>query len=102
LGVSMPKRVDDLPDVPAIAETLPGYEMYSWAGIMLPKGSPQMAADTLGKAIVSALANAETARRLKDLAVVPIGSGPAQLTEHCRKEIGKYTKLIRSIGLPQQ
>jgi tripartite-type tricarboxylate transporter receptor subunit TctC len=102
LGVSMPKRVDDLPDTPAIAETVPGYEMYSWAGIMLPAGAQQSVVDTLGKAIVSGLARAETAKRLKDLAVVPIGSGPAELTEHCRKEIDKYSKLIRSIGLPRQ
>ncbi len=43
------------------------------------------------------------ARKLSEaLAVVPIGSGPAQLTEHCRKEIDRFSKLIRSIGLPQQ
>jgi tripartite-type tricarboxylate transporter receptor subunit TctC len=102
LGVSMPQRVADLPGVPAIAETLPGYEMYSWAGLMLPAGAPQLAVDTLHKAVVSALANADTARRLRELAVVPVGSGPAELTAHCRKEIDKYAKLIRSIGLPQQ
>jgi tripartite-type tricarboxylate transporter receptor subunit TctC len=99
LGVSMPKRVAELPDVAAIAETLPGYEMYSWAGIMLPAGAPQSAVNALGKGVQSALANADAARRLKDLAVVPIGSGPAELTEHCRKEIAKYASIIRSIGM---
>jgi tripartite-type tricarboxylate transporter receptor subunit TctC len=102
LGVSMPKPVADLPGVPPIADTLPGYEMYSWAGLMLPAGAPQLAVDTLHKAAVAALANADTARRLKELAVVPVGSPPAELTEHCRKEIDKFAKLIRSIGLPQQ
>jgi tripartite-type tricarboxylate transporter receptor subunit TctC len=102
LGVSMPKRVADLPDVPAIAETLPGFEMYSWAGLMVPAGTPQPVVEALNKAAVSALANPDTARRLKELAFVPVGSRPDELTAHCRKEIDKFAKLIREIGLPQQ
>ena len=102
LGVSMPKRVAELPEVPAIAETLPGYTMYSWAGLMLPAGAAQQAVDTLHKAVGAALADAETAKRLKDLAVVPVGGGPQELTAHCRTEIDKYAKIIQSIGLPRQ
>ena len=102
LGVSMPRRLPEMPDLPAIAETLPGYEMYSWAGIMLPAGAPPAAVDTLNKAVVAALANADTARRLTDLAFVPVGSTPAELAEHCRKEIDKFSKLVRSIPIPQQ
>jgi tripartite-type tricarboxylate transporter receptor subunit TctC len=102
LGVSMPKRVAELPSVPAIAETLPGYEMYSWAGVMLPAGAPQPVVDKLQSAVVAALGQPDTARRLTELAFVPVGSTPAELTEHCRKEIAKFEKLVRSIGLQQQ
>lgn len=102
MGVSMPKRIPELPAVPAIAETLPAYEMYSWAGVMLPAGAPQAAAEKLHAAIVAALHQAETAKRLRELGFTPVGSTPRELTEHCRKEMEKYAKLVRSIGLPQQ
>jgi tripartite-type tricarboxylate transporter receptor subunit TctC len=102
LGVSMPKRVPELPDVPAIAETLSGYAMYSWAGVMLPAGVPPAAVEKLHASIVAVLAQQETAKRLRELGFTPVGSTPRELTEHCRKEIEKYAKLVRSIGVPQQ
>jgi tripartite-type tricarboxylate transporter receptor subunit TctC len=102
LGVSMPKRVPELPDVPAIAETLPGYEMYSWAGVMLPAGAPPAALEKLHTSIVAVLAQQETGKRLRDLGFTPVGSTARELAEHCRREIEKYTKLVRSIGVPQQ
>lgn len=102
LGISMPKRVAELPDVPPISDTLPGYEMNSWAGLMLQAGAPQGAVDTLRNAAAKALASAETARRLSELGFIAVGSGPAELAQHCRKEIDKYAKLIQAIGLPQQ
>jgi tripartite-type tricarboxylate transporter receptor subunit TctC len=98
----MPKRAAELPDVPAIAQTLPGYEMSSWAGLMLPAGTPQQAGDTLQKAVVAALTDAGTARRLRDLALVPVASGPAELAEHCRKDIDKFARIIQAIGMPMQ
>jgi tripartite-type tricarboxylate transporter receptor subunit TctC len=102
LGVSMLERAAELPDVPAIAETLPGYEMSSWAGLMLPAAAPRPAADTLQKALASALADPATARRLRELAFVPVGSGPAQFAQHCRKDIEKFARIIKAIGMPQQ
>ena len=102
LGVSTPKRAAELPQVPAIAETLPGFEMFSWAGLMVPAKTPKPIVDALHKAAVAALAAPETAKRLKDLGFVAVGSSPEELSAHCRKEIDKYAKLIRQIGLPPQ
>jgi tripartite-type tricarboxylate transporter receptor subunit TctC len=102
LGVAMPRRAEELPDVPAIADTLPGFEMYSWAGMFVPAKTPQAVVGTLHKAGLVALANAEAAKRLKEAGFIAIGSTPEELTAHCRREIDKYAKIIRSVGLPQQ
>ncbi len=102
LGVSAPKRLAELPDLPAIAETLPGYEMYSWAGLLLPAKTPKAIIDAVHKAGVSALANPETSKRLKDLGFVVVGSSPEEMAAHLKKEIDKYATLIRQIGLPPQ
>ncbi|MCC7486292.1 MAG: tripartite tricarboxylate transporter substrate binding protein [Burkholderiales bacterium] len=102
LGVAMLKRAPELPDVPAIADTLPGFEMYSWAGLMVPVKTPKAIVDTLQRAAVAALKDPEAGNRLKELGFIAVGSTPEELTSHCRKEIDKYAKIIRSIGLPQQ
>ena len=69
---------------------------------MLPAAAPRPAADTLQKALASALADPATARRLRELAFVPVGSGPAQFAQHCRKDIEKFARIIKAIGMPQQ
>ena len=102
LGVSAPKRLPDLPGVPAIAETLPGYEVLAWAGLMVPAKTPGSVIETLHKAAVSALRDPEVRKRLNSLGYIVVGSRPDELGTHIRTEIDKYAKLIRQIGLPPQ
>jgi tripartite-type tricarboxylate transporter receptor subunit TctC len=102
LGVSSSSRLAELPETPTIAETLPGYEMLSWGGLMVPAKTSKVIIDTLHKAAVSALAVPETGKRLKDLGFVPVAAGGAELAAYIKVEIERYTKLIRQIGLPPQ
>ena len=102
LGVSTLKRLADLPDIPAIAETLPGYEVLAWNGLMVPAKTPRSIIDTLHKAMVSALADPEVAKRLNDLGFLVVGSRPEEMAAYVKSEIDKYGKLIRQIGLPPQ
>ena len=102
LGVTAPKRLPDLSDVPAIAETLPGYEMLSWAGMMAPAKTPQSIVDAVHKAIATALASAELRKRMSSMGYIVVGSGPEALAAHIRTETERYAKLIRQIGLPPQ
>jgi tripartite-type tricarboxylate transporter receptor subunit TctC len=102
LGVTAPKRLADLPDVPAIAETLPGYEVMAWAGLMLPARTPKGVVESVHKAAVAALANAEVSRRFKDLGFVVVAGRPEDMAAYVKTEIDKYAKLIRQIGLPPQ
>jgi len=102
LGVTAPKRLADLPDVPAIAETLPGYEVLAWAGLMVPVRTPRDIVETLHKAAVSTLGQPDVGKRLNDLGFIVVGSRPDELAAYVKSEIEKYAKLIRQIGLPPQ
>ena len=102
LGVSTLKRLPDLSDIPAISETLPGYEVLAWNGLMVPAKTPKSAIDSLHKAMVSALVDPEVAKRLNDLGFLVVGSRPDELAAYVKSEIDKYAKLIRQIGLPPQ
>lgn len=102
LGVTAPKRLADLPDVPAIAETLPGYEVLAWAGLMVPAKTPKAIIDSVHKAAVFVLNNPDVNKRLSDLGFLVVGNRPEELRAYTKSEIDKYARLIRQIGLPPQ
>ena len=102
LGVTSPKRLADLPQIPAIAEVLPGYEVQAWAGLMVPMKTPRNIVDAVHKATLAALGSAETKKRLQDLGFIAVGSQPDELSHYLKGEIGKYATLIRQIGLPPE
>jgi tripartite-type tricarboxylate transporter receptor subunit TctC len=102
LGVTAPKRLPEVPQLPAIAETLPGYEVLSWGGLLVPVKTPKDITDTLHKASVAVLAKPEVSKRLQDLGFIVMGGRPEEMASYLKTEIEKYTKLIGQIGLPQQ
>lgn len=102
LGVTASKRLPHLPELPAIAETLPGYEMQSWAGMMAPTKTPVAITEAVHKTIVSVLSAPEVKKRMSDLGYIVVSGGPDALAAHIRTETERYAKLIRQIGLPQQ
>ena len=102
LGVTSPQRLADLPQVPTIAETLPGYEVMAWAGLMLPARTPKGIVEAVHKAAVAALGNAEVGKRFKDLGFIVKAGRPEELAAYTKNEIDKYAKLIRQIGLTPQ
>jgi tripartite-type tricarboxylate transporter receptor subunit TctC len=99
LGVTTPGRLRDLPEVPAIADTVPGYEFTSWAGLMAPVQAPRQVVDVMHKAAVAALKHPETAKRLEAAGFITVGNRPEDLVAVMRLEVARYTKLIREIGL---
>ena len=99
LGVTTSARLPDLPGVPAIAETVRGYEFTSWAGVMAPVQAPRQVVDVVHKAAVAALKDPETVKRLQAAGFVRIGNNPDDLAAFMRAEVDKYTRLIRAIGL---
>jgi len=102
LGVTARQRLPELPEVPPIAETLKGYELMSWGGLVAPAKTPKEITDTLHKASLAVLTKPDVVKRLQDLGFIVMTSRPDEMTAYVRTEIDKYSKLIRQIGLPPQ
>ena len=102
LGVTAAKRLSELPDVPPVADTLPGFELLGWAGFMLPAKAPREVVDALHKAAVAALKRPDVSKRLDDLGYIPVGNRPEEMGAYIKSEIDKYAKLIARIGLPRE
>jgi tripartite-type tricarboxylate transporter receptor subunit TctC len=99
LGVTSAERADVLPDVPTIAEFVPGYEAGGWYGIGVPKNVPVEVIDKLNKEINASLADAKLKSRLSDVGYVTSGSSPAEFGSMIAREIDKWTKVIKFAGI---
>ena len=102
LGVTSPKRVPELPDVPTIADTLPGYEVLSWAGLMVPVKTPKEVSAAVHKATLAALNRPEIRKRFEDLGFMVVSGRPEEMESYIKNEIDKYAKLIREVGMTLQ
>ena len=102
LGVTSAKRVAELPDVPPIADTLPGYEVLSWAGLMVPAKTSKDAGAILHKAALAALARPEVRKRYEDLGFMVAPGQPEEMHAYVKGEIDKYAKLIKAVGMALQ
>ncbi|MBI3069306.1 MAG: tripartite tricarboxylate transporter substrate binding protein [Betaproteobacteria bacterium] len=98
LGVSTGKRFPALPELPAIAETVPGYEADFWYGVVAPARTPGKIVGKLNAEFNRILALADVKERLKALGVDPLGGTPAQADKHIRSEIVKWTKVVKQSG----
>ncbi len=99
LGVTSAKRVPQLPNVPAIGETLPGYEFTTWQGLLAPKNTPRAIATSLSERIKKSLANPDHIKRFNDSGLEIIASTPDEFTAHLKKEIEKWGKVIKERGM---
>src|SRR5215510_4058284 len=99
LGVTAPKRVAAIPDVPAIGETVPGYEVSIWYGIAAPKGTPPAIVEKLNQAVNAVLADPKLQTRVAELAGEPMPMTPAEFGKLVAEETKKWGKVIRSAGI---
>jgi tripartite-type tricarboxylate transporter receptor subunit TctC len=98
LGVTTAQRSPALPDVPAIAEIVPGYEASAWFGLSAPKGTPREAIDRLNREINAALADPAMKAKLADLGGVPIPGTPEEFWALHRMETEKWAKIVQFSG----
>jgi tripartite-type tricarboxylate transporter receptor subunit TctC len=98
LGVTTAKRSPALPDVPAVAEFVPGYEASAWFGAAAPKGTSAAAIERLNKEINAALADAGMRAKLADLGGVPIPGTPEQFWALHKMETEKWAKVVQLSG----
>lgn len=99
LGVTTAQRWHTLPDVPAIAETIPGYEVVLWFGTMTPRGTPQPIIDTLNAGINKALQDPVIKKNLEGAGMTPSGGTPQHFDERIRKDYERWTKVVKDVGL---
>jgi tripartite-type tricarboxylate transporter receptor subunit TctC len=98
LGVTAGKRAAAIPDVPTIAETVPGYEAVVWYGIVAPKGTPPEIVDMLNTAVNAVLADPKLGARLVQLGGVPMPMTPAQFGKLIADETEKWAKVVKFSG----
>ncbi len=99
LAVTTPARLAALPDLPTVAEFVPGYEAVGWYGIGAPKDTPAEIVATLNAALTAALGEAGPKARLADLGVEPMPMTPAQFAKFTATENEKWGKVIRAAGI---
>ena len=100
LAVTPTTRLDVLPDVPVMADFLPGYEASAWIGFGVPKNTPAAIIDTLNKAFNAAIADAAIKARLAELgAMVMPPNSPAEFAKHIAEDAEKWAKVIKASGI---
>jgi len=98
LGVTTARRLPAVPDVPAIAETFPGYDLSVWYGVLAPGGTPGDIVAKLNDASRRALAAPDFSQRLDAQGVEIIGNTPQQFGDYLRSEVVKWTKVVKDSG----
>jgi tripartite-type tricarboxylate transporter receptor subunit TctC len=99
LGVTSPQRWPGVPDVPAIAETVPGFESVGFYGISAPKGTPPEIVDTLNKAVNEALKDPKLVARLGEIGGIPKPMTPAEFGKLLSAETEKWRKVVEFAGV---
>src|ERR1700730_9583798 len=95
LAVSTSRRLDVLPDIPTVAEFVPGYEATGWLGLGAPKDTPANIIDTLNNAVTTGLADPKVKGRLSDLGVVVNPMTPAEFASYIAAETEKWAKVVK-------
>lgn len=102
LAVTAPKRVAALPDVPAIAESYPGFEIYSWVGMVAPARTPAATLDKLADATIAALRDPAVAGRITESGFEVVAGGRDDMNRLVQAESQRWGELIKSRGIVAQ
>jgi tripartite-type tricarboxylate transporter receptor subunit TctC len=98
LGVTSAQRWPGVPDVPAIAETIPGFEASVFYGMAAPKGTPAEIVDRLNKAVNEALKDPKLLARLSEMGGIPKQMTPVEFGKYMTEETEKWRKVVEFSG----
>lgn len=98
-GVTLGKRLPSIPDVPTVAETLPGFVGDAWHGLFVPAGTPLAAVERLAADFARVLVIPDVRRRLEDLGLEPVGSSPTDFGVQVRADYEKWGRVIRAANI---
>lgn len=99
VAVTTIKRSPLASDLPAISETLPGFDVTSWYGVFAPAGTPAPIVEKLGAEIATLLMNPEVQKRLKALGATPVGSSPKEFSEYVNAELTRWGAAIKPMNI---
>jgi len=99
LAVTGAKRFEGLPDLPAIAETVPGFEVLTWVAIGAPKATPRDIVDRINREVNAGLADPKIKARLADLGGTPDVASPAQLEARIAAETVQWSRVVKAAGV---
>jgi tripartite-type tricarboxylate transporter receptor subunit TctC len=98
LGVTTPRRLAALPDLPALAEALPGFEVVGWYGVVGPAAMPSSVVARLHGELLKALAAPDIRGRIVDDGSEPVGSSPAEFRAFMSADLEKWARLVKQSG----
>jgi tripartite-type tricarboxylate transporter receptor subunit TctC len=99
LAIGDAKRLPALPDIPAIAETVPGFEMAPWVGIFLPAKTPNEIVTRLNKEVATFLAHPDVVKLFAQQQIVALNMSPDEFTQHIKKDMDKWSNVIKTAGI---
>ena len=98
LATSTPNRIAALPELPPVAEAVPGYEVLTWQGLVAPAGTPAEVIKRLNSELVKALKNPEFEARMRSMGLELYGTTPEQFAQFIKDENAKWAKVIKATG----
>ena len=99
LAVGTDKRMASLPNMPTIAETLPGFASSAWFAVVAPPKTPQRIVNKISADIAKALKQPELIKRLADLSAEVVGTNPQESAKFMREEVVRWNKVIKDAGV---
>ena len=99
VAIGHPKRMDSWPDVPAIAETFPGFSNTTWFGLLGPAGTPKTVVNRINAEMRKAVADPGFIKLVSAIGLVPASSSPAEFRDMIRTELARWKKVIKEAGI---
>ncbi len=99
IGMAEDSRVKSLPNIPTIAETVPGVTTSTWYGLLAPGGTPRPVIDRLYKSVRFALDDPDTQKKLEKAGFSLVGSTPAELDARIKRDLDYWGKIIPGVGI---
>jgi len=95
LAVTSKQRAPQVPNVPTVAETVPGFENLGWFGLVAPTGTPPAVIKKVHEDTVKALRSADVTKRFSELGMVPVGNTPAEFAKAMKAESARWARVVR-------